>query len=389
MTPSSRAVVAASLQNLASGGLYAYSVLLPAFETGSGIGRADASLIFSLATVAFLAGVWVAARIGRRASARGLCTTGSAAMIVGLAWCAWAPSYVNLLIGYSVVYGVGVGVGYAGALAMVAQAPLERRGWASGIVVAAFALGSVAWARAYAASIVGLGLAATLVLAALAIVVLGALAWAIAGPPRRTEVAAAKATFSTSADVGAPVRPWARSSLVTLWLAFFAGASGGLAVISQATALAGATAPGDAAGTWAAMAVGLGNGAGRLAGGASADHCAPHRLLAAIALTMAVALGALAIGSGAAPAWLWLALIAIGYGALSAAVPAVLMHALPVQAFAGSYARTFTAWGCAGLLAPWAFGGWFAASGRYTEALVLLAVLNAAIALGLLARRRL
>lgn len=381
----SRAVAAAALQNFASGGLYAYSVLLPAFEAGSGIGRADASLIFSIATLAFLAGVWLAARMSRRASARELCATGTVAMVAGLVWCACAPTFANLVIGYSVVYGVGVGVGYAGALATVAQAPLVRRGRASGVVVAAFALGSVAWAQAYATAIVGVGLAGTLAGAAVAVLVLGAMTHAIAGPAVRRTATVASSAMTVEPR---PARDGARSSLVTLWLAFFAGASGGLAVISQATALAGASAPGDVAGTWAAMAVGFGNGAGRLAGGASADHCAPHRLLAAIALVLAMSLAALAVGADTGTAWLWLASIALGYGALSAAVPAVLMQAVPGPAFATAYARTFTAWGCAGLLAPWAFGGWFTASGRYTEALVLLAAINAAIALGLVVRRR-
>lgn len=83
-----------------------------------------------------------------------------------------------------------------------------------------------------------------------------------------------------------------------------------------------------------------------------------------------------------------LTLVALGvlgfaYGGTIAAYPAVIAKRFPGDAGPRIYGRVFTAWGAAGLFAPWAAGMLFDQSQDYTSALwvaMATAVISAAMA---------
>ena len=65
-----------------------------------------------------------------------------------------------------------------------------------------------------------------------------------------------------------------------------------------------------------------------------------------------------------------LVLVAAGYGLLAAAVPSVTRAAFGAVEFSRKFSLVFTAWGVAGLSAPWISGALFDATGDFRLALL-------------------
>ena len=80
-----------------------------------------------------------------------------------------------------------------------------------------------------------------------------------------------------------------------------------------------------------------------------------------------------------------LVLIGLGYGATIARYPAITLSYFGPSQMARSYGRVFTAWGVAGLVAPWAAGRLYDLDGDYTTSclvatgVVLIAAATAAM----------
>ena len=103
----------------------------------------------------------------------------------------------------------------------------------------------------------------------------------------------------------------------------------------------------------------------------------------------AVAVVASAVDAGALALFLALAVIGFSYGGLIAAYPAMIIKNFGADASPRIYGRIFTAWGTAGLLAPWAAGALFDWQQSYLLALHLAAALAlvSTAAAGLASRR--
>ena len=122
------------------------------------------------------------------------------------------------------------------------------------------------------------------------------------------------------------------------------------------------------------MLIALGNGLGGFAAGRLADDWPARRLLVALPAASAVALFGLIAVSGATATIACLALVGFCYGAMIAAYPVATVAYVGVALSARAYGRVFTAWGLAGLGAPWLAGVVFDASGGYAPALVMAGV---------------
>ncbi|MCU1607527.1 MAG: major facilitator superfamily 1, partial [Modestobacter sp.] len=112
------------------------------------------------------------------------------------------------------------------------------------------------------------------------------------------------------------------------------------------------------------------------------------------ALATALAVAAASVGGLAGPTEGWVVLSSfvgtgLAYGAVSALVPAATADRVGARAFPRTYGRVFTAWGCAGLVAPVVGGALTGAGSRRSELVLLAAVplIPAALALFRLAPR--
>jgi OFA family oxalate/formate antiporter-like MFS transporter len=276
------------------------------------------------------------------------------------------------------LFGAANGVAYGVAVSLAARAPEERRGSASGLVVGAYAAGPVV-----------LGLLAPRVLpdvgwrtcvAFMAVLVAGLVGLAAVLAPGGPVVQQRR---------GRAEAPVPGATVVALWVVFAGGAAPGLVVFATAAPLASAAGLGPAAAGAAVSLLGAGNLAGRLVAGWWSDRVGRLPALATALATTAVALVGLAVWTAAAVVLTGFLLVGLAYGAVSALVPAATADRVGPQAFPTVYGRVFTAWGCAGLVAPLiGAGGGTGADGLGPGPLLLaVPIALAAAALAWLARR--
>lgn len=372
-----RALTAAIALNLCGGSLYSLGVLLRAFEDSTGIGRTVTALGFSLAAASFLGGVLSAPATGKVMSiARQPIVAGLVAMMALVAAAQWLV--VPLVLAASaIMYGWCCGQFYSVALSAVRRSGARSLGLATGVTVASFAVGSAAWSFLIAAATIRWGLFITCTAMGLGFALCGVVAGAMLcdAPNPAAQTAASPPTGPPMGAVMGGMK---------LWMGFFAISTAGLAVISQAAALADSTMFLSAASLTAL--IGLSNGAGRVLGGAIADRVRAPLLLAGVSAAAAMTLAMVATGDGGAIA-VGGVLVALAYGAGSAAYPAALMGQCSVVAFPRSFARLFTAWGLAAILAPPLMASWVLSSGSYTGVLLAIAALNLIVGLVLCASR--
>lgn len=357
--------LAAALLVCASfGSIHAYGVLLIPVSEWLGVGRASASLGYSVAILALTAGVFVNGRLSGRIPPGRRLIFSAVLAAAGLACAALATGLASLIFGFGLLYGLANGIGYATSLELAAAALPGREAKGIGLATAAYGLGSMAFALIFALllpagiAFIFLALAVVLSIACLA-------GFSLAG--REIKLA----PVSPSQDRTHP----ARGGLL-LWIIYLLGAFSGLMVIAHAPALALAYGAGGGSAGVASGLISFGGVAGGYLGGVIAERLPHHIALFAPLLAQAIALSAVVFLSGGA--WVLVGLAATGlcYGILISAVPAVVRSKWGAEGFAPVYGRVFTAWGLAGLAGPLMAGLLFDVTSHYGAALLAAATIS-------------
>ncbi|MGY1662866.1 MFS transporter [Geodermatophilus sp. SYSU D00705] len=373
-----RLVTAGVLADLAVGTLFAWSLVAPQVGADTGAAPGSGPGVFAAAVVVFTVGLLGVGRGLRRYGPRALLAAAAVLAGTGLGLTAAAQRPELPWLGVGLLFGAANGLGYGVAVSLAARVPERRRGTASGVVVGAYAAGPVLLGLVAPAALPAAGWRTCLAVLAGTTAALLALAAVLAPAdrvPRSGRVRGAE--------------PVPGGALVALWVLFAGGAAPGLVLFATAAPLAAARGLGPGATGVAVSLLAAGNLAGRLSAGWWSDVVGRLPALAtALAVTAAAVAG---LATSAAPATVLPASAAVGlaYGAVSALVPAATADRVGPRAFPTVYGRVFTAWGCAGLLAPLLAGTVTAAGGERPGALLLLAlpVLPAAVAVLVLARR--
>jgi MFS family permease len=359
--PRAGAVVAAALLVMPSlGALYAWSVLVGPLEQRFGLARSETSFVFSLATVSFTLAMMLAPRLHGRSAVPALALLAMTMAAAGLAVAAAGEAYWTLLLGVGGLFGLANGIGYSLCLQAVNTAVVRRRGLATGLIVASYTMGAAVLAPLFSWLVRTDGVVATLSIAAALMLVVGILAAALL---HRAGVRLhAEATFAGDGRSDRRVFWW-------LWLGFLAGSGTGVMALGHAATIAVAYGAGTDALVAATVLAALGNGAGRLAGGWLGDRLAPRRALAPMQLLLAAALALPLAAPGVPAALAALLLVGIGYGATASLYPLAVAHYYGAARLSRMYGRVYTAWGVAGLGAPWLAGLLFDATGDYAAAI--------------------
>lgn len=358
------ALGAAAAFNPALGSLYAWSIFLAPLERQLEVPRSALSGVFSVAVVCFTLGMNLAPAAYRWLATPALIAGAALLCAAGLGLAAWAPNIVVLGLGYGVLFGLGAGFGYSVMLQAVNLVLPHRRGLANGFGIGLFALGSILCAPAFGWAVEALGVAATLAGMAALFAVLAVAVAALLGASGVSVQPAGSFRMSGDHEHGAALF-W------VIWVGFLLGAGAGLMAISQAAALVAAYGGAPTLAVLGVTLVAAGNGGGRLAGGWLCDHLPIRRIVMSAHLIAGTALMALALVPSAAVAAAALALVGLSYGLLSGAYPAALGFYYGVHNYGRMLGRLITAWGVAGLLAPWLAGAVFDATGGYRPAVML------------------
>jgi OFA family oxalate/formate antiporter-like MFS transporter len=410
-------VVAAGMAvNLCLGILYAWSVwkanLIGGNEHAAGsamtglnagweyLTDAQATWAYAVCGIIFALFMIPGGRIQDRFGPRVGATLGGLFLAAGCVLAGVIRSYAGLLLGFGVLGGIGMGLGYAAATpAAVRWFGPQRRGLVVGLVVAGYGGAAIyiaplaKWLIAHhglSGSFLGLG-----VLFAVVVIVVGRLL--VLPPsgyvPPGAGAAPVASSQLTRVDWSAPemVRTWQFYALVFL---FFGSAQSGLLVIANATPMLNQTAgklPFFAENAWLLAAFGgLVNAAGRVGTGLYSDRIGRSNayLFNGIVSAACLFLMPAVMASGSVP----LLFLAVGvaywqYGGGLALMPAFTADYFGARNLGLNYGLVFLGWGL-GFLVPQSAGYIKDATGSLAVPFYLSgALLVAAVLLGRLLQR--
>jgi OFA family oxalate/formate antiporter-like MFS transporter len=362
---------------LCLGTVYAWSffqdLLVRQFKGDFGWSNTEVAWIFSFAILflgvtAAWGGTWLP-KIGPRRMAM----AGGFLFALGYAIGAFAlgiKSLVLLYLGYGVVGGIGLGLGYVTPVATVSKWFPDRKGLATGMVIMGFGLGALFMSKvlapAFLAMTGGVSLVPVFLLLAAIFLVLGVgSAWFMQNPPagwlpRGYTPPGANAS---GADAPAPASKAIFSSrFILMWVVFFCNITAGISIISFQSPLLQSLLKSSDASLSAAALAGFGatliavsslfNGAGRFFWGAVSDRIGR-------AQTFRIMLGSgiivFALLSFIGNAWLFAVLacwVLLCYGGGFGSMPAFIGDVFGQRLMPAVYGAVLTAWSAGGIVGP-------------------------------------
>jgi len=374
------AFAAAIILTTVLGSVHAFSVFVIPIETALGAGRDAVSLVYGIALAFLTVGVLVGSRLWRLASPA---TVGAAAFLLAAAGSALAavPNLTALYLGYGVMFGFAIGSGYGFALVIVNHAMPARRGMATGVVTATFALGAMAASLLFREANAAAGYQATLLGASVVFLVCAVVVAILIKRSGLIIPWSANRKRGAARHPATPGFPW-------LWLGFGAGSMAGLMALGHAAAVMEHHGASPLLVTGGVMFITGTNACGSFAAGWLADRGLTRQVMFGLPLLAIVGLGWLATTPGGMATVLGLAIIQIAYGGVIAVYPIVTTAMVGPTEAARVYGLAFTSWGIAGFAGPWIAGLLFEASGGYATAFFVAALVAAFSCLATLPLRR-
>jgi OFA family oxalate/formate antiporter-like MFS transporter len=361
-------MAAATALNLPFGTIYAFSVFLKPMEAMLGVGRAEMSFVFGLATITLTLGMNLAPRLYLKLPPGLLvlaCGTLSAA---GLALTAAATGLAEFAIGYGVLFGFGAGIAFTTVQQGVNQSVTGASGFANGYVVSLFPLGAMIGAPLFGWSIAAWGIRATLAALGITVFATSALAAFL--------VHAAEIRMHDANSPGAAGDDPQWKLFLRLSTVFFLAAAAGLTVLSQAAgivqAYGGKTALALVATTFITGAI----AAARMGGGWLTDRFPVPRV--AVCAHVCSLAGALMLVAWPGPlvSVPALAMIGTGYGIMSGVSVSAIAQYWHKNAYGRVASRLYIAWCLAAISLPVLAGWLFDRTQGYGTAIAIAAGVN-------------
>lgn len=414
-----RTVLAGTGINLALGVLYAWSVIKKAIPPEWGWDDADKALPYSVACIVFALVMVPAGRLQDRIGPRWVATAGGVLTGAGCILASLSTTVLWYVLGFGVLAGAGIGLGYAAATPpAVKWFPARRTGLVAGIVVAGFGLASVYISPlanlltgfdlggrpgpelraaldardaalpkaegtpddcAAAAATAAAGLLALeegnlrrtlLLLGAGFLVVVTALGQFLVPPPPGWRPPDDGAAAAKGAPAGGSVDRGPSEILRTplfwlLWVMFAFGAGAGLMIIGNITTIA--KLGGVEAGFVLVALLAVGNAGGRIVSGMLSDRIGRLTTMCLVFLFQAALMMVLRAGVGNMALFVAVSmLVGFNYGSCLSVFPSTVKDDFGLRNFGVNYGLVFTAWGVGGLVLPLAAGRMFEAARRAT-----------------------
>ncbi len=370
------------VMQIALGAVYAWSVFRIPLTVTYGLSIPQVTLTFELAILvlgcaSFVGGLWMRSVGPRRvAIVAGICY-GVGTILAGQA----NGHIVWLYLSYGVLGGVGLGLGYIVPLATLIKWFPDRRGMITGLAVAGFGAGALVTAPIAERLITSVGIPSTFaILGVIYLVAVAGAALFMTNPPdgyrpEGWERPVAQQTSGASNDftLEEALRSW---QWYTLWAILFLNTTAGISIISQASPMAQEVTHVSAA--VAAGLVGLisiANGAGRLLWAWLSDFVGRRQVFLAMFLLQA-ALFTLMSRVESFPMLAVLSFVVLlCYGGGFGTMPAFAADLFGPTNVGSIYGLMLTAWGCAGVIGPTLISYVREATGHYTQALDVVALI--------------
>src|SRR5277367_2173290 len=352
-TPNRWLIAAAGvLMQVALGAVYAWSVFRIPLTKTYGWTVSQVTLTFELTILmlgfaAFAGGLWMKRSGPRRvAIVAGLCY-GLGEMLAGHA----GGNLALLYLSYSVLGGIGLGLGYIVPVATLIRWFPDKRGMITGLAVAGFGAGALVTAPIANSLIASVGVDRTFQILGLAyILVVSACASAMRNPPEGYaptghNAAASQAGSPASRDftLQQALGTW---QWYALWLTLFLNTTAGIAIISQASPMAQEIS-GVSAATAAGMVglISIANGSGRFLWAWFSDAVGRRTVFLMMFVLQAAAFLLLSQVHQFGVLSLLAFVILLCYGGGFGTMPAFAADYFGAQQVGSTYGLMLTAWG--------------------------------------------
>jgi OFA family oxalate/formate antiporter-like MFS transporter len=344
-------LVAAVVIQACLGGIYAWSTFVPSLVETVDLTVTQTQVIFGLLFGVFTISMVFTGRLVERWGPRMIAGLGGLLFGVGYLVASRPDgSFPLMLLGISLLAGIGTGAGYVCALTTSMKWFPERKGLVTGVAMAGFGGGAVLLSALaeYLLSNgvnvltvfewIGLAYGAAIVIAAMV------LRFPTAAPTTRVQTAP-------------PLKRLARDPFfLVLVLGMFCGTFAGMLVIGNLTPMALAVGIPALPAAAAVSVFAIGNATGRITWGWISDRTSEWAIPVKLA-TLAVPLALLAGVTTTAPFIAVSFAIGFGFGACFVIYAAQVAARYGLPAVAGIYPLVFLAYGAAGIIGP-PLGGW-------------------------------
>jgi OFA family oxalate/formate antiporter-like MFS transporter len=373
--------------NLALGVLYSWSVIAktlskPVAEGGWAWSAGQASLPYAIAVGVFAISMVFAGRAQDRFGPRIVATLGGALTGAGMLVSGLATQERTwpVLVGFGLLTGLGIGLGYAAATpAAVKWFPPARKGLITGLVVSGFGLASVYIAPLTTWLLGSRGIAGTFQLLGVCFLVFTVgLAQLLVNPP--VGFVPAGSVPVATADPGAVTRreyDWREMmrtpQFALLWLMYAFAAFAGLMIIGHMAKIAAVQMPGIELGFVLVAVLAVGNALGRIVAGIVSDRIGGVRTMLLVFTLQAVMMGALAVSGTAIALVPIAAVVGFCYGANLSLFPSTTAGFFGTRHLGVNYGLVFTAWGFGGVFGSMTAGTIVDSTGSYGVAYAIAA----------------
>jgi OFA family oxalate/formate antiporter-like MFS transporter len=376
--------------NLALGVLYTWSVISKAIPKEWGWTEAQRALPYSIACIVFALMMVPAGKMQDKIGPRWVATMGGVLTGLGLLLASRFTTVPGFVLGFGVLAGAGIGLGYASATPpAVKWFPPMKTGMIAGIVVAGFGLASVYISPTAKALLARYGVSGTLMIFGVAFLIVVCLLSQLLRNPsdaeRKTILAsvpvpvAAKAVGAQAAAPAVKVDFTATEMMKTsqfylLWVMYVFAAGAGLMIIGKLVKMVELQ-TGSKAGFILVALLAVGNASGRIVAGTLSDKIGRVRTMLIVFLFQAV-LMFLMRGIDQFSLFIALAmLVGFNYGANLSVFPSITKDWFGLKNFGVNYGLVFTAWGVGGFLLPLISGKVFDATGKFDLAYMIAGAL--------------
>lgn len=351
-----------------AGGLYGWSALISALQQAFPISTADAGFVFSIAIAAFTIAVLMTPYLPIfLRDFRGLNLLGVIASIWLFA-SSIAPNFTIFVIFFGIGFGAASGAIYMVTLGIAAETTNPKI--TTPIMVAAFGLGGAAFGPIWRVlGAMELGLLSILVLPIMFVLVSLISLFLFKEKDKTTD--AVEQYLGEEASIPQPFH-----LIALLWMLFACGSVGGLMVLGLASKMLDIAGSGVFLASITLSGIAISNTSGRLSVAGLNQISSPISISLFAALVGAIGLIIATQSESAEQISLALILVALGYGAMASAVPLITSSFFGQKNFARTFPIVFTAWGAAGLSAPWIAGAIFDATGSFSGAIYLALCAN-------------
>ena len=370
------------VMQIALGAVYAWSVFRIPLTTTYGWTISQVTLTFELAIfvlgfASLLGGLWMRASGPRPVAVAAGVLYGLGTILAGQA----GGNIMLMHLSYGVLGGIGLGFGYIVPLATLIKWFPDRRGMITGLAVAGFGAGALVTAPVAERLLRSVGIPSTFaILGAVYLVAIIGAGLVMKNPPdgyrpEGWQPAATQPGMRAARDytLNEALRTW---QWYGLWLILFLNTTAGISIISQASPMAQEMTHVNAA--VAAGLVGLisiANGSGRLLWAWLSDFVGRRQVFVTMFLVQAVLFMLLSRIESFAALGVLAFIVLLCYGGGFGTMPAFAADSFGASNVGSIYGLMLTAWGFAAVVGPTLIARIREATGHYTEALDLLAVI--------------